>query len=149
MNERVARFELMRLLDQEGSAGQIAAIEEFNPLFALSQLAIEVVTMKNHLLERVAKLSQDDWTYGDRLGIEQVRAEIQLYERAVDRTARLLVDIGRLNLDERLVKISERQGNLISEILQKVLGKIGLTDEQRETAQTELATEFRKLDAVS
>jgi len=149
MKERAAKAKLLALLQEDGQTEQAIAIEEFNPLFALSKLAIEVLAMKDMLLEQVTELAEEDWVYGDRLGIENVRAVIQLYERAVDRTSRLLVDIGRLNLDERLMKISERQGNLISEILQRVLGQLGLDDEDRARAQTHLASEFRKLDAVS
>lgn len=147
MEERKARAILKKLVGAD--SGQLMDIEEFNPLWALSKLAIEVLAMKDDLLERMLELPEADQIYTDRQGVEDVRAVMKMYERAVDRTSRLLVDIGRLNLDERLVNISERQGDLISTILEKVLMKIGLGDDQRESAKAELANEFRQIGAAS
>lgn len=151
MQDRITRHRLRQLADAHGveakDAQRARKAAEFNPLAELQSLAIEVIAMKDYLLERVELLRETDWTHVDRIGVDQVSAEVQLYERALERTSRLLVDLGRLNLDERLVKVTERQGDLVAEVLEKVLSQLGLEDDTRQRARAGLAAEFRRLEA--
>ena len=68
-----------------------------------------------------------------------------MYERAMDRTARLLSDLVRHGFTERQVKIEESEAMLVSGIIRRVLAGMGLTSEQQKTAQVMLAEEFRQL----
>lgn len=151
MQDRIVRHRIRQLAEEQGADSALIRggrrVAEFNPLAELQTLGVEVIAMKDYLLERVIKLREDEWTYGDRLGVDQVRAEVQLYERALERTTRLLVDLGRLNIDERLAKINERQGDVIAEILERVLSQLNLEDEVRERAKAGLSAEFRRLEA--
>lgn len=81
-----------------------------NPLVMLAELAGEILATKNIFRDRLGRLSEDAWRHTDARGAEQLRAEVALYERALDRSARILADIARLKIDERLAAISEAQG---------------------------------------
>lgn len=145
MRDRVEQHRIRQLMEKHGLESET----ELNPLLQLQKLAIETVAMKEYLLEQVTKLTDDELVYSDRLGIENVRQTMQLYERAVERTGRLLVDMGRLDIDNRLAKISERQGDIIATILEKVLSKLNLDDEVREAAKGHLTDEFRRLELTA
>jgi hypothetical protein len=50
--------------------------------------------------------------YGGSAG-EQTRAELAAYERSLDRCARILGEIVKLGIDERLARVSEVQATLV------------------------------------
>lgn len=77
-----------------------------DPLSALQLLAGEVLEWKRILLEKVEQL--DTWRYSTDFS-EQIRGEILLYERAIDRAVNVLATIARLNIDERLAAVTEAQ----------------------------------------
>jgi hypothetical protein len=62
---------------------------------------------------------------------EQIRGEIQLYERAMAATEKVLVDLARLGLDERSVRLQEAQVTLVAGALTQALAEAGLTDGQQ------------------
>lgn len=115
-----------------------------NPLQSMAGLAGQIFALKDYLQGRVEALGPDDWTYGDRLGIEQVRAEVILYERALERTVKVLTDMSRLNLDHRLARISERQGELVAIVLNRVLERLDLDSELGEQARRMLWQELER-----
>ncbi|WP_031171799.1 hypothetical protein [Streptosporangium roseum] len=88
-----------------------------NPIAELLQLAGEIKTFKDYLAGRVAEMRADDWRRTDDKGTEQLRAEVTLYERAMDRTARVLGDLVRLDLETRLVRLNERQGAMLAAVI--------------------------------
>lgn len=142
MQDRVEQHRLKQLIEQHGLSEE----EALNPLLQLQKLGVETLAVKQFFLEEMAKL--EDMVYDDRLGIEQVRQMVMLYERAAERASRLMVDMARLDIDNRLAKISERQGDIIATILEKVLSRLDLGDERREQAKGYLTEEFQRL-AVS
>lgn len=104
-----------------------------DPLTALLKVAGEVSALKDFLADRVAELDPARWSSSGPQG-EQIRAIVAAYERALDRTARVLVDINRLGLEDRLLKLQERINDqhaaLFNEVFLAVLAEIGLTPEQ-------------------
>jgi hypothetical protein len=72
-----------------------------------------------------------------------VRAEIQVYERALDRCVHVLATIARLNIDERLAKISAEQAALMKDLLMGALGDAGLPREQQREVTGHLARRLR------
>lgn len=141
MNDRIERHRLLKLTDKYMDDGLLD-----NPLIALQQLAAEVLAFKDFARDKVLELQDTEWDYEDKKGTEEIRAIIQLYERGMDRAARLLADMGKLNLDERLVQISERQGELVATVLETVLRRLDLGDRVDE-ARNLLGAEFRVLEA--
>lgn len=111
-----------------------------DPLRELQQLAGEVLAWKNALARKVNELTS--LRYETQFG-EQLRAEVALFERAMDRCDRVLVAMARLNIDERLARITEHQGRLVTEVLQGALAELGLDADARRAARPIVARHLR------
>lgn len=70
---------------------------------------------------------------------EQLRAEVAVYERAIASTGKLLVDLARLNLDERAVRLQEAQVALLAGALAEALAEAGLATELRQQITVRVA----------
>lgn len=116
-----------------------------NPLRALADLAGEMMAFKNGLASLVRKLDVDEIRYKGGAG-EQIRAEVVLYERALERTGQLLVNIARLNIDERLAAIEEKQADTVIRAVEAALASVGVRGEDAIQAKKVAA---RHLRAVS
>lgn len=101
-----------------------------NPLDGLARLATEVTAFKDALAARVNALTSI--RYEDMKSAEQLRSEVALYERALDRTARLLEVMVKLDFEKRMVSLSEAQFDLVSKVIDQVLDNLDLTEEQRD-----------------
>lgn len=95
-----------------------------NPLEALQALAGRVLAMEQAIGDAVNNLGSI--RYGTDEGGEQLRAEVSVLERAMDRAGRLLTDIARLNIDERLAKIEEAKAKVIVEAVEVALAAAGI-----------------------
>ena len=62
-----------------------------------------------------------EWTQTDVTGREDLRAVVAAYERSLVHSERVLVAMSRLNLDERLARISESQTALLIQVVQNTL----------------------------
>lgn len=114
--------------------GKLAIVPVRDPLTALSELAGEILAWKELAAARVAQL-QDMAQRNFATGSDEVHAEIQVFERALDRAVTVLATIARLNIDERLAAINEAQAALVREVLMGSLQDAKLpTEVQREVA---------------
>jgi len=111
-----------------------------NPLEALQSLAGRALALEQTIGGIVNDLSS--LRYGNEGG-EHLRAEVAVLERAMDRCGRLLVDIAKLNIDERLARIGEQQANLITAAVVAVLDELGLSPEQQTEARRGVARHLR------
>lgn len=134
-----------RLADEAArtAVGKLGFTAVDNPLEALRTLAGEVTAFKDALRGHVEKLEQLRYE-GEHA--EQVRGEVAIYERALDRCATVLTAIARLNIDERLATIESAKVDKIVGAIDHVLGMLDLTVEQTLWAKGEVA---RKLRSVS
>lgn len=121
-------------------AGKLAAPAVDNPLEALSMLAGEVTAWKDFLAEKLLALSTLRYT-GEHA--EQIRGEVVLYERALDRTVSVLTSIARLNVDERLAAIGERQAAMLEGALDAALDALGVSVEDKQRAWEGAAAHLR------
>ncbi|MEV5944231.1 hypothetical protein [Streptomyces sp. NPDC051994] len=96
-----------------------------NPLRALAELAGEMTVFKDALAGLVRKLDVDEIRYKGGAG-EQIRAEVILYERALERTGQLLVNVARLNIDDRLAAIEEKQADAVIAAIEAALASVGV-----------------------
>lgn len=112
-----------------------------DPIGQLQKLAAEVVAFQAILGDKVEMLRT--WTYDDISDKEEVRAVILAYERAMDRTGKLLVDMARLNIEERLAKVTEAQAQQLITIFVAVFDakELGLSKEQKMIGRTVVARE--------
>jgi hypothetical protein len=128
--EQQARAELARL--------NVPPVE--NALTALAAIAGEVVAWKDVLAAKVNDLSSLRYKTE---GGEQLRAEVALWERALDRCGKFLVDMAKLDIDERLARVTEQQAEQISAALTAVLAEMGLSQDQQRAARAGVARHLR------
>lgn len=116
-----------------------------DPLEELGKLASSSYSMMNALGARVNAL-EDISTYNYE-GTEQLAVEVELYERAIDRTHKLFNSLIKAGFNEREIKLQEQEALVVFSILEKVLAEIGLRPKQEREARLLLAQEFRKIDS--
>ncbi|MFJ6215014.1 hypothetical protein ACIQGZ_17010 [Streptomyces sp. NPDC092296] len=113
-----------------------------NPLEALAELAGQVVAFKDALADRVNALTEI--RYEDAKGAEQLRSEVALFERALDRCNTVLGTIARLDIDGRLARIEEEKVRVLMEAVQVGLASIGVVGEQAEQVKQVMARKLRR-----
>jgi hypothetical protein len=94
-----------------------------DPISALSELAPETLALNDYLRGKVDALRAEEWWYKGA-GQEQLRSEIVLYERSLDRCAKVLTDMTRLNLEDRLVTVTERQAEVAVSVIRSTLAEL-------------------------
>lgn len=123
------------------AAGAVA-----DPVRALLELASEVLGFKDFLAGLVAGMGPDGWRYGGGEGGEQLRSELVLYERAMDRAVKVLGLINQLGLQERQITLAEQQGALIADAFFRVLDALDLSVEQQARAVEVMPRELRAIE---
>lgn len=121
----------------------VPAVED--PLAQLLKLAGEVLAWQRATAALVNGL-EDGIRYRGANGAEQLRAEIALYERAMDRAVNVLSAIARLGIDERLVQVTEKQADAVVGALNAALAAAGVGGEQAELARRAAARHLRSVD---
>lgn len=104
-----------------------------DPLTELSRLAGQVVAWKDALADKVNQLTSI--RYEDAKMAEQLRSEVALFERALDRCNTVLVSIAKLGIDERLARISELQADIVVRAIDAALRAAGLSGEPLSVAK--------------
>lgn len=114
-----------------------------DPLHELGLLASSSKALADALGQRVNALRSLE--HFDAKSAPTIKAEVQLYERALDRTHRLLDSLIKHGYSERQIQIQETEALLVAGVLRRVIAGLGLTVEQQQEAQKLLATEFRNM----
>lgn len=133
--EEQARAALARL--------DVPAVED--PLSELAKVCAQVITWKDSMAARVNALTSLRYSTE---GGEQLRAEVALWERALDRCERFLTAMARLNIDERLAKISEERAELMVTVLSAALERAGIEGGQADAVFTAFDEEFARQAGV-
>lgn len=120
--EHEARAELARL--------DVSPVD--NPLEELQKLAGRVLAWERAIGELVNGLSEIRYESGQ--GGEQLRAEVALLERAMDRCERILIAMVRLNVDERLARVTGEQAALVVGVLKGALDDLGIDRSEAEVS---------------
>ena len=107
-----------------------------DPLTALQKLAGQAVAWMDIIGDLVNGL-RNSLRYEDAKGAEQLRSEVALMERGMDRTGKLLVDIAKLNIEGRLAGVRQQTADMLERALDAALEKaeVGL-DKQAEARET-------------
>lgn len=98
-----------------------------NPLEVLGSLAGELVAVKDFLRGKVEQIEQIR-TLDDKSG-EQLRAEFAAYMSMLNACVAGLVSIGKLNIDERLARVTERQAEALMTAMKHGFAAAGVTGE--------------------
>jgi hypothetical protein len=120
--------------------GALNIVPVDNPLAELQALAGEAKAWKQVCHDHMALLTA--MRYGTEGG-EAIRGEIVLFERALDRCGKILVDIAKLNIDERLARVSEAQLDLTTRALAAWMAEAGMDVEQQQEARRGVARHLR------
>lgn len=131
--------------DAQAAVAQMGLLEVEDPLHELSKLAAGSRAMLETLGARVNALT--DVEVFDNASAPHARVVVEMYERAIDRTHKLLDTLVKHGYAERQIAIAESEALLVSGIIRRVIAALGLTADQQKTAQALLAAEFRALDA--
>ena len=117
-------------------------------LAGLLQLADEMHEWKKIMQEVVAYVMSRERIRSahNRVG-EQLRAEVLLYERAIERLAQLWERIIKLGIEARMAKIEDIQVQAIETALDTALAASGLGMTEREAARKALRRELVKAAA--
>lgn len=127
-----------RLLVREVEAEALAVlghegIEQVgDPVLELGRLASEARALTTALARRVNALQ--DIRYRGERGSEQLRSEVSLYERALDRTARFMEILARLGYESRRVQVTEDMAAQVAGALRSILHELDLSPEQERRA---------------
>jgi hypothetical protein len=100
-----------------------------DPIELLTRLAAEITAFKDALAARVNALT--DIRYQGAAG-EQLRAEVQLYERALDRALKVCEVLAKLDLEGKRQAAAERYGAEIAALLQAIFVELALSEQQWE-----------------
>jgi hypothetical protein len=111
-----------------------------NPLEEIARVAAQVLWFKDRVAERVNELTSIRYSTD---GGEQLRAEVALFERSLDRCEKFLTAMARLNIDERLARISEQQADLVTFAVTAALEELGLSPDQQTEARRHVARHLR------
>lgn len=120
-----------------------------DPLQALSRMAAEIIAWKDVMAEHVQHLMDADTLRYRGGDTEQIRGEIVLFERALDRCVAVLAAIAKLGIEDRLAAVTERQADMLESALFAAFDAAGLTLSDADLKE-KVATEFsRHLQLVS
>jgi hypothetical protein len=108
---------------------------KMNPLEALNTFIDQIMEWNDVATAQVKKLKEDEWRYEDRAGGEQLRSEIAIYERSLDRGLRALQAVAKLNLAEKYIALSEKQAELMFIVMIETLTQLGVDGNSREVQQ--------------
>lgn len=119
-----AQQNAVRLFRARQAAAQREGLVEYvDPLEELHRLAGEVLMWRDVCRELVGALPELRYRAG--AAGEQVRAEVGLYERSLERAEKLLADLVRLGIEERLVKLNQARAAVIERVIDGVLYDLG------------------------
>lgn len=117
-----------------------------NPLAELLELAAEIKAFKEVMRQVTAYLVSRERIRSahDKVG-EQLRAEVMLYERAMERLAKILIDISKLGIEAKLAGVEDDQVELIDRALTAALTAAGLDLVAQQEAKVVLRRELMRV----
>ncbi len=116
-----------------------------DPLIELQRLTTEAIHFKDVLGKMVNELKDIERITTD--GAVQIRAAVQLYGEAMDRTAKFLDMAMKHDIAGKIVQIEAAKVSAISAAISRALASAGLSSEQESTVRNTLAIELHALES--
>jgi hypothetical protein len=116
-----------------------------NPLAEFARLAGQSLAWLNVCREMTSDLASPRYA---GYTSEQIRGEVLLWERAMDRCNTIFATYAKLNIDERLARITEAQAEMVMRALEAGLSVAGVTGEKQIEAKREAARVLRVVPAI-
>lgn len=117
-----------------------------DPLAALMTIAGRMEQVSALLKDRVDAL-ETHLTGVDDKGQEFLRATIAAYMTMLGQSSTTLAAIAKLNIEERMAKVSEAQVMIMMRALEATFAALGITGAQAVTARQVFATRLREVGA--
>lgn len=139
-----ARRKAAERLAQEEIAARVSRLDiapVTDPLLALQQYAGRVLAREKIIADAVEQLAE--WRYQAPTG-EQRRAELGLLENIMAESRQTLTALARLQLDERVVRIREKEADLFAAVLATVFRQLNLTPEVIREAEQLVGDELQR-----
>lgn len=140
-----------RIAEAQAVEWMLKHIKDAAPMASLGDVYEELLAvggtaraMRQVMQQRVSELQTTG--YQGVTG-EQVKADVVLLERALDRSAKVSELIARLNLDERIVRHDEARIRNQAEAVQAGLEAAQLSEEQRTTVIRVMLQQLRTIEA--
>jgi hypothetical protein len=95
-----------------------------DPISALSELAPETLAL-NELPAQQGGRSAGRGVVVQRRRSRATSLRDRVYERSLDRCAKVLTDMTRLNLEDRLVIVTERWAEVVVSVIRSILAALG------------------------
>jgi uncharacterized Zn finger protein (UPF0148 family) len=112
----------------------------------MDRLAAEAIVFKDVCRDRLnVLLATEDMRYEGKTG-EQLRSEVVLYERALDRCNTILSTSVRLNIHEKRVELEKQKAILVAAAFRETLSEMEFT---RDVAATAMQVFSQKMRAIS
>lgn len=119
-------------------AGRVETINE------MDRLAAEAIAFKDVVREHLEEL--EEIRYKGNTG-EQLRAEVALYERALDRCNTILATNLKLGIAEKRAELDKQKAILVAAAIRAVLARLELSDAQQRMAPTIIKEELLAISA--
>lgn len=116
-----------------------------DPLIELQRLTTEAIHFKDVLGRMVNKLNNVE--HFTEEGSVQIRAAVQLYGEAMDRTAKFLDMAMKHDIAGKIVQIEAAKVSAISAAISRALASAGLSSEQESAVRNTLAIELHALES--
>lgn len=115
--KNIAEAEAERIL------AEVAVIPIGNPIDELAALAAEALAIKDHFANIINEI--DVIRYQDDKGGEQLRSEVALYERAIDRSEKFLTGLVKIDFEQKRIALEEKRAHLVMLYINVVLTRLG------------------------
>ncbi|MGH7643582.1 MAG: hypothetical protein ACRENX_11355 [Candidatus Dormibacteria bacterium] len=107
-----------------------------DPIGRLLELAGEADGLRSAFREMVERLTVDEVVHVDKIGQEHISALVEGYTRQIEVLSKLLIDLSRLGLDEKLVRVEAHKVDLLEQALTQALDGAGVEPAQRQQVLT-------------
>lgn len=145
-DQRRAEVKTQRKIRQSRAIRQLNITPVEDPLTALQNIAGELMAWKDEMRRHVQNLEHVRYR-GEHA--EQVRAEVSLYVSALSEVSKVLAIIAKLNIDERLAAITERQAEMLERAMLSAFEELGIPITDQETRLRVVHAFGRHLQLVS
>ena len=146
IRERLAEAEVHAQAVKAVAANGGVTGADLNPVEALFDIAAEIVNFQRAANGMLAELSDADWRRDHRAG-EQIHGIVTIFERSLDRAAKILVELNKLGLEERRVRVQEREVAMLNRALENILDRLELTPDQLSRSDTIVIEELEAIAA--
>lgn len=138
-----------KLAQEEADRVLLNALKDAPPMQSVGEIYDDLLAVaglarawRQVLQDRVAELKRLD-QHGEQT--RQVAVDVQLFERALDRSAKIGADLARLNLEERKQALDERLAAQLVGCVRLILEDLHLTPEQESMAAVIAPQRLREL----